>query len=111
LSGGGPIETTSMHNAVYRTQEPKSLKTLLPSKATVFYDPQVLDDVKSMIQVKQQITVHVAGKGTYLFWGWIESFTPGPNKEGDAPNAEVEILQSGTNSSGVETAPAFTAAT
>jgi hypothetical protein len=110
IDGGGPVNTTTMRNTEWRTQNPKHLKTLTPMTGTFEYDPAVYDDIVAMCNVNQQITVHFPDGSTLLFWGWLDKFTPGENKEGERPTASVTIECSNQNASQDETAPVYSAA-
>ena len=108
ISAGGAIEKTTMHNSAYRTQAPKSLKTLTDAGAVVAYDPAVFTEILAMIGVNQAITITWPDSSTLLFYGWIDEFTPGENAEGQQPTATLKIIPSNENGSGVETAPVQT---
>jgi hypothetical protein len=110
VSGGGENDTSTMRNTTWRTRSPKSLITLSESSLTVAYDPAVYDEIVSMVNVNQQITITFADDSTLVFWGWIDEFTPGAIMEGEQPTAEVKIIPSNQNAAGTETAPSYTAA-
>lgn len=110
VDGGGEVDTTTMLNATWRTKQPKALKTLGNAGATVAYDPACYPEVVALINVNNLITVTFPDGDTLAFWGWLNKFTPGSNKEGEQPTAEVEIIASNQNDSGVETAPVHTPA-
>lgn len=107
MSGGGPIDTTTMRNSAWRTQAPKHLKTLTAIQCTVAYAAQVYDDLISQINVNQQITVTFPDGGDLIFYGWLDEFTPNALVEGEQPTANVTIQPSLRNTSGTETAPDF----
>lgn len=93
-----------------RTQAPKSLKSMEQMSITAAYDPAVLDQIKSMVNVNQLITVTFPDGSTWAFWGWLDEFTPGNHVEGEMPTANVVIQPSLTDASGDEIAPAYSAA-
>jgi len=107
VSGGGENDTTTMRNTAWRTKSPKKLKTLTPCRATVSYDPAVYDDIVAMLNDNQLITVQFADGSTLAFWGWLDEFTPAPAKEGEQPTADITIIPSNQDDSGVETAPVY----
>lgn len=109
VDGGGENDTTTMHNVTWRTRAPKHLKTLTEMASTVAYDPAVYDDVVSMININQLIIVEFPDGSTLEFWGWLNSFEPGSNTEGEQPTADVTIIPSNQDSSGNEIAPNYTA--
>jgi len=105
ISGGGANDTTTMANTTWRTQSPKQLKTLSEAAMTVAYDPDCLTDAVSMINENQLITVTFPDATTWAFWGWLDEFTPQSVTEGSQPTAQIKIVPSNQNGSGVETAP------
>jgi len=105
VSGGGAIDQTTMGNTTYRTQAPKSLKSLSDAGATVSYDPAVLTEILAMVNVNQLITITFPDSQTWAFYGWIDEFTPGELVEGQRPTATLKIIPSQLNGSDVETAP------
>jgi hypothetical protein len=108
LDAGGAIDTTTMRNTAYRTQAPKSLKTLTETSCTVAYDPEVYPEIEAMLGVNQQITITWPDGSSRSFWGWLDKFTPGEHSEGEQPTAEISILPSNQDADGAETAPTLT---
>lgn len=109
ISGGGENDVTTMHNSVWRTRAPKKLKTLSEMSFVAAYDPAVYDTIVAQCNVNQQITVYFADGSTLVFWGWLNEFKPGRIVEGEQPTAEVTIIPSNQNNSGVETEPNYSA--
>lgn len=109
ISAGGENDTTTMRNEIWRTKQPKNLKTLTNGQCVVAYDPKFYDEVNGMIGVNQQLTITFPEGDTYVFWGWIDEFTPGELADGTMPTATCTIIASNENDSGVETAPVYTA--
>jgi len=107
VSGGGENDTSTMRNTTYRTKAPKSLISLLSSSFVGAYDPEVLDEIIAMINVNQEITLTYPDSSTWVFWGWIDEFTPGELREGEQPEATVTIIPSNQDASGNEIAPAY----
>lgn len=110
IEGGGPNDTSTMHNLIWRTRQPKKLKTLTEGSMTAAYDPVVYDDIVAMINENQLITVTFADGSTVTFWGWLDSFIPGEAEEGSQPTAEVKFVPSNQNDVGDEVAPVYAAA-
>jgi hypothetical protein len=110
VEGGGEIDTTTMLNSVCRTRSPKALITMGNSSATVAYDPACYPEVIALVNVNNLITVTFPDGDTLAFWGWLDSFTPNEHTEGEQPTADIEIIASNQNASGVETAPVHTPA-
>jgi len=109
VSGGGENDTSTMHNTTWRTKWPKGLISLSECSFTAAYDPAVYDEIISMINDNQEITITFPDSSTLVFWGWIDEFTPNASVEGEQPTAEVTIIPSNQNNSKVETAPEYTA--
>jgi hypothetical protein len=111
MDGGGPNDTTNMRNVSLRTKAPKKLKSMTTMTATVAYDPQVFDptQVWDMINENQLITVLFPDGAEVSFWGWLNSFMPGENREGEPPTATITVECSNQNDSQVETGPVYTA--
>jgi hypothetical protein len=110
LSGGGPNNTTTMRNSVWRTAAPKKLITMTAGSFVASYDPEALDQVLAMLNVKCLITITFSDGATYAFWGWLDQFTPGASVEGEQPTATVTIEPANENSAAAETAPVLTPA-
>jgi hypothetical protein len=107
VSGGGENDTTNMHNSIWRTRQPKVLKTLSNMSFDAQYDPAIYDEIVGMVNVNQQITVTFSDGSTLVFWGWLDEFTPGSCEEGTPPIASCTIIPSNLNDSDVETAPVY----
>jgi len=110
VDGGGEVDTTTMLNSTWRTRNPKALITLSNGSMTVAYDPACYPEIVALANVNTLITVTFPDGSTLAFWGWLNSFTPGENTEGEQPTAEIEVVPSNQNDSGVETAPVHAAA-
>jgi hypothetical protein len=110
IEGGGENDTTTMRNSIWRTKSPKVLKTLVGGSFVASYDPAVLDQMLTLINVNNLITVTYPNGDTEAFWGWLDSFVPNPCVEGEQPTANCTIIPSNQNDSGVETAPVYAAA-
>ncbi len=108
MEGGGPNDTTTMRNLVYRTQSPKQLITMTDATLKVAYDAAVSDQIVAIINVNNLITITYPDGATLAFWGWLNTWAPDPLVEGEQPTATVTIHASNQNASGVETAPVLT---
>ena len=111
ISGGEAIDTTTMHNSTWRTFAPRALKTLTEISMQAAYNPVVYDDVLPLINVNQLWTLFFPDGSTLEFWGYLKEFTPGANKEGEQPTADLKIQPTNLNNANpqVETAPNYTA--
>lgn len=109
IDGGGENDTTTMQNTAWRTRAPKKLKTLSECSFVAAYDPAVYDEILTLINANNLITITFPDGSTLAFWGWLNEFKPNANVEGEQPTAEVTIIPSNQNDSLVETAPVYTA--
>ena len=109
LDGGGPNDTTTMHNETYRTSAPKNLITLTSGSFTAAYDPAILDELVSMLNVNQAITVTFPDDSTWVFWGWIDKVTPSAVEEGAQPTIDITMEPSNQDADGDEIAPEYKA--
>lgn len=91
IDGGDAIETSTMHNDVWRTMAPRQLKTLTESSSTVAYDPNVFNNILSLINVRTTVTVTFPDGSTLAFYGYLRSFEPNEMSEGEQPEATVNI--------------------
>lgn len=110
IEGGGANDTTTMRNVKWRTNAPKKLFSLGQSKLTAAYDPAVYEDIQTMLNKNQLITITFPDGSTVAFYGWLDSFTPGAIKEGSQPTADVTIICSNQDADGAEIDPVYTAA-
>ena len=110
LDGGGPNDTSTKRNTIWRTLQPKSLISLTPCSFVAAWDPAVFNELVDMLNTNQSIVITYPDGATLTFWGWLNTATPGANVEGEQPTMDLEIQPSNQNAAGVETAPAFVAA-
>lgn len=108
VDGGDPVDTTTMHNTAWSTFQPQTLKTMTEAAITAAYDPDVLEDIIALINVKTTITVHFYGGGTWCFYGYLKSFKPNGCQRGTMPLADCAIQPTNCDSTGAEQAPVFT---
>lgn len=110
VSHGGAIDTSTLRNVGWRTKNPKVLKDMGESSATVAYDPAIYDDIMDVLGTNQLITVTHPNGDTWAFWGWIDSFQAGEmGVDEEQPTATITIIASNQNASGAEVAPVFAA--
>lgn len=105
--GGGPIDTTTMRNVAYRTASPKKLKTTGQMTSTVAYATSVYPILLGIIGRNGLVTVMFPDGSHMVFWGWLDSFTPGSHAEGAQPTANIVINPSNHDNDGVEVAPLY----
>jgi len=105
IDGGGANDTTSMRNRIWRTMQPKYLKTLTEGSASCAYDPVFYDTMVEMCNINQEMTITLPDQSTYTFWGWINTFTPNEIVEGEQPTAELTFIPSNQDNNGDEVCP------
>lgn len=96
---GGPTDTTTMRNALYRTSAPKKLRTLTPMTARVAYDPRAFGTLLGLANSGLMVTVRVTWpNGWHLeFPGWVDEFLWDEMREGEQPEATITICPSMVN--------------
>lgn len=109
IEGGGANDTTCMRNLVWRTRQPKKLKTLTEGTFTASYDPSVFIDLVAAININQELTVNFPDGSKYKFFGWIDNFAPNEITEGEQPTAEVTFMPSNQDNTGAEVDPTYIA--
>lgn len=107
IDGGEPTDLTNMHNAFWRTSHPKILKTLGPTQASVGYDPNVVTTILGTVNVPGTITVTFPDAGTLAFYGYLQKFEPEALKEGEEPMANVTIVATNRDATGLEAGPVY----
>lgn len=112
IDGGDPIDITNMFNSAVRTKAARSLYDVTDASLSVQYDPVVYDQIIALINVNTSITVHFPNGDTLDFFGYLRSFTPQENQEGEEPLADIVIVSTNVDSSdGTETAPNYKTST
>ena len=92
LDGGDKIDTTTMHNADWRTFAPRALVTMTDMQTTVAYDPVIYDTVvQVLLNAEGSITVHFPDGSYVSFFGFLKSFEVNDHVEGQQPEATVMI--------------------
>lgn len=76
INGGDPIDTTTMHNATWRTKAPRTLKDLEPFTVVVAYDPNIYNSILVLINETEEVTIHFPDTSSLDFFGYIQSFDP-----------------------------------
>jgi hypothetical protein len=115
VTGGGALEVTTHRNGTWRTKAPKTLKDLGEVSFSAVYDPAEFNTTGlGKVNVNQSITVTFPDTSTLVFYGFIDSFTPGEITPGELPTVDVTIVvtnQAGAGTTGgAETAPVYTSA-
>jgi len=110
VDGGDAVDTTTMRNTTWRTRQPRTLKTMTEASFTASYDPVIYNELITMINVLQQITITFPDGSELMFWGWLRVVTPGENTEGEQPTVSATIEIGNEDNTGAETGPTYTPA-
>lgn len=111
MSGGGPIDITTMRNLALRTKSPKHLQQMDDMALTAAYDPAAyVVAFGVLINVNQLITVDFPDGSSLVFYGYLNEFKPQEHREGEQPLANLAIICTNVDNSGIETDPVFVAA-
>lgn len=92
IDGGEPIDTMTQHDVTWSTQRPRALKKHTNGSFTAGYDPYILHDPGSIINLEQAITWHYPDGSSETYWGYVKSFVPTGMTDGTMPTATVEIV-------------------
>lgn len=92
LDTEGPIKIGTMHARRMRIMAAKKLVTHQPTTMTCFYSPAVLPALFAQLGLQTTITITFPDGSTWAFFGYLNKFEPGDNKEGNAPTATCEIV-------------------
>lgn len=93
LEGGDPIDTTTMHNTEWRTFASRVLKTMTNATATVAYDPNAFEVVRTdLLNVEGVVTLHFPDTSTLAFYGYLQTFEPQDTEEGSQPEANITVV-------------------
>ncbi len=111
LDGGDKIDTTTMHNDVWRTYEHRSLKTVTDSSASCAYDPDVWPALVQEINLPQTITITFPDRSQLAFYGFMQKAEIEEHKEGEMPMIAVTLAPTNWDwANFVEAGPTFVAA-
>lgn len=91
IDGGDAIDQTTMHSVTWRIMRARALKTLTECQATVGYDPNVYNNLLPIINLETTITITFPDLSTLAFYGFLKSFEPTDNTEGEVPEATITI--------------------
>lgn len=92
FDGGDAIDTTTMHNVIYRTKSPRNLLDLTEHTVVGAYDPCVYVDLLQMVNVIDSITITFPDTSTLTYWGYIRLVEVSPLVEGEQPEMTLTIV-------------------
>lgn len=112
IDGGEPIDTSTMHNAIWRTKTTRSLKTSTESTMKCAFDPDVINDILFLINDRSGSATYWLPDGSWWdFYAALYKFEWDPFEEGKFPEATASIaVLNWDNVNGVEAGPVFNAA-
>lgn len=102
FDGGELIPQTTMHNDEVETFYPQSLYKMTDGTSKVAYDPQVVSQIRVMINRNQVITVRYRDGSTDAFWGALRMFERDALQKGVQPEATVTFSQTMMDDAGAE---------
>lgn len=106
LEGGDPVDTTTMHNDVWRSMSSRALVSMTEFSMEVGYDPIIFSDLLALLNVETTVTVTFPDGSTLAFYGFLKNFAPGTLKEGEFPTASVTVVPTNADpTTGAEEAP------
>jgi len=113
LDAGGTITQTTMRNTKMRTMLGKQLVTLGKISVKVAYDPKAYAQIFAVLGSNRYITVTFPDNSTLVFYAVVDKFTPDALKEGERPEATLELEPSNLTTANppVEFQPVFSTGT
>lgn len=112
VTGGGPINVTSMRNTALRTQLPKKLKSIGNILFNSAYDPVLYSSGVAIMQINTAVTTFFSDASNVVVMGWLEEFAPKEVGEGEQPDAACMLCVSNLDVSSdpwVEVGPVYSA--
>lgn len=112
LDGGDAIDTTTMHNDVYRTVSSRALKTMTAGTVRGAYDPRIYTTFVSLINDEDNtVTTHFPNGDSLAYYGFLQNFEPDELVEGEMPEASFTITPTNYDvNAGTEESPVLTQA-
>ena len=107
FDGGDPIDTTTMHNDIWRTYHPRSLKKVDSLTLTCGFQGSAINTLNGLVNSTQSITVQFPDGTAFAFYGWIQKMEFAELKEGEFPEVTITVFASNTDNACYEEGPAF----
>lgn len=113
LDAGGPISQTTMRNTRWRTALGKRLATLGKLSVKVAYDAKAYAQIVPILGSNRAVTVTFPDNSTLVFYAIVDKFTPDALKEGERPEATLDLEPSNMSTANppVEIVPVFSTGT
>jgi hypothetical protein len=110
VDGGDAIDTSTMHNNVWRTRASRKLLTLSDATATVTYDPAIYNAILTIINKNTAWTATFWDRSSLTFYAALRNFDPAEITEGTQPRATITLSPTNQDPvTGAESAPVYTA--
>jgi hypothetical protein len=111
IDGKEAIDTTTMHNITWRTYAARHLKTLTESSFMAALDPDVMNDIWSLVNNEDSVTMTYPSNDQMAFFGFLQKVDFENFKEGEFPGITVTLTPTNWDPVGfVEAAPVFQSA-
>lgn len=93
IDGGDPVNTTTMHNTLWKTRRARTLIDLTEFTLVASYDERAFSQIWAIVNNDNgSVTIHFPDGATLDFWGYLRVFAPSENAEGgDQPSATITI--------------------
>lgn len=91
IDGGEMISTTTKRTTVVHTGAARKIVKITPCTGSCAYSMSTYARAMNIVNVEGAITIYHEGGGQSTFYGYLQSFKPGPHKEGEQPRAEIAI--------------------
>jgi hypothetical protein len=89
--GGDGIDTTTMHNAVYRTTRPRNLVSTTEFSLTALYDAGAMTALRLLINREQTVTITYPDLTTEAIYAYVRMVERDEISEGEPPTMTVTI--------------------
>lgn len=110
LDGGDSTDTTNQFSDTWVTKSPGTLVELTDMSVKVGYDPKVIVNVASLINVTTTVTIRFPDGSTIAAYGYLKSFAPGALTRSGFPDATITIVFTNMDPvTCVEEGPVYTA--
>jgi len=92
LDGGEKVPQSTMLNTALRTFASRGLYELSDVSVKAAYDPNVYNQIISLINTEGSITIKWKDGSTIDFFGYLQKFTPDNVVDGTQPEASITIV-------------------
>lgn len=92
VSGGDPINITTMHNVIWETKASQALQALTDGSLTFAYDPVVYNQILGLVNQEGSVTVRYSDGSTLDFFGYLGMFDPNEISRGTMPTASGTLV-------------------